>query len=111
MLRALGEDVVALKDVLAHDTSDTDLFKFLAGSEYVLISQDRKQLTRVAEAAALKAAGISALYFGPFWSRLGFWRQATYLIKNWSDFDTALQRFDKGSIVEAKQNGKLITMQ
>lgn len=110
MLRALDVQIDALRDVVDHDTPDTVLFELLSGSDYIFISQDRAQLTRVAEATALRAAGISALYFGPFWSGLGFWKQAQYLIKNWQEFDTVLRRLAKGSIVEAKLNGKLMTM-
>ena len=89
---------------------DPDLFQFLAGSDYVFISEVRRQLTRIAEATALRAAGISAMYFGPFWSKLGFWKQAEYLVKHWARFDGAFRVLDKGSIMEAKLNGKLMAM-
>lgn len=110
MLGALDVRIVALRDAIAHNTPDIELFEFLAGSDYVFVSQDRAQLTRIAEAHALRAAGISALYFGPFWSGLGFWKQAEYLVKHWQKFHAVLSGLAPGSIVEAKQNGKLMTM-
>jgi len=110
MLRALEVDIVALQEKCPANIKDVDLFKFLKGSEYVFISEDRRQLTRIAEATELRAAGISAIYFGPYWSGLGFWKQAEYLIKHWSSFESVHKGLAMGSITEAKQNGKLMTM-
>jgi len=108
MLRALGVDVVALKEHCPANTPDTDLFKILSGSDFVFVSEDRKQLTRIAEASELKSAGISAIYFGPFWSKMGFWKQAEFLVRRWELIDGAQKGLAKGTIVELKQNGKAI---
>jgi hypothetical protein len=110
MLRALDVDIVALSEKFEAATPDIEIFNHLSGSDYVFISQDRRQLTRIAESTALRAAKISAMYFGPFWSRLGFWKQAEYIVKFWPAWDAALQILAPGTIVEAKQRGKLVSM-
>lgn len=110
MLRALDVNVVALRENYPANTPDIDIFNALADSNYVFVSQDRKQLTRIAEAHALRASGISAMYFGPFWSDLGFWEQAVYLLRFWPAWDTTLSTLTPGTIVEARQRGKLMTM-
>lgn len=86
MLTALGVGMVALRDRFPPDTDDVDFLRALGGSDYVLVSLDRRQLTRIAEASALRAAGISAMYFGPFYSDLGFWKQAEYLVRFWENW-------------------------
>jgi hypothetical protein len=110
MLDALDVDIVALRDRFPANEPDIEIFNALAGSNYVFVSQDRRQLTRVIEAEALRASGISAMYFGPFWSDLGFWNQAAYLLRFWPDWDTTLRTLTPGTIVEARQRGRLMTM-
>jgi hypothetical protein len=110
MLRALGVDACALKEQCQQNISDIELFQYLADKDYVFLSEDRKQLTRIAEATELRAAGISAIYFGPFWNKLAFWGQAAFLVKHWSTIDSVQRGLAKGSIVELKQNGKSIPM-
>lgn len=108
MLCALDVDAVALKEKCPPNTSDVELFRILSGSDYIFVSEDRHQLTRIAEATELKAAGVSAIYFGPFWSKLGFWKQAEFLVRKWPLIDATQRGLDKGTIVELKQNGKSI---
>lgn len=106
MLRALQVDVVALREELPQKATDREIFEYLAGSDRILVSGDRRQVTRMCEAGELKAAGISAIYFAPFWSKLGFWGQAAWLVRRWERIDDVQRGLARGTIVEIKQNGK-----
>jgi hypothetical protein len=108
MLRALDVDIVALQEKCLPNISDIDLFQFLGGSDYVFVSEDRKQLTRIAEATELRKAGISAIYFGPFWSKLALWGQAEYIIRRWQTIDSVQRGLAKGTVIELTQKGKAI---
>jgi hypothetical protein len=106
MLRALDVDIVALREELDQKATDRDIFKHLAGSDRVFVSEDQRQLTRICEAGELKAAGISAIYFAPFWGKLGFWAQAAWLVRRWPTIDDVQRGLARGTIMEIKQNGK-----
>jgi hypothetical protein len=81
MLAALEEfEVVALRDKYALDIDDVELFRELSGSGYVFVTCDDRQKTREGEAKALQAAGLTALWFGRFWSKKQFWDQAKWII-------------------------------
>lgn len=105
MLRALNVDVVAMRDELPTNSKDTDIFKYLAGTDRIFVSLDRKQLTRICEAHELKIAGINAIYFGPFWGKKQFWDQAAWLVRRWEKIDLTQQGLAKGTVVELKENG------
>jgi len=106
MLRALGVDAVALREHLPEDIDDTPLFQQLAGIDCVFVANDMKQLTREGEAAELKKAKITAIYFGPFWSKLKFWDQAVWLITKWPTIEGFVEGVERGTIAEIKRNGK-----
>ena len=107
MLRALDVDIVALREELDQQTSDTGIFKHLAASHRVFVSEDRRQLTRMCEVAELRAAGVNAIYFAPFWGRLGFWGQAEWLVKRWRIIDDVQRGLEnRGIVVEISQKGK-----
>lgn len=108
MLRALQVDVVALREELPQQATDAEIFRHLAGSDRVFVSGNRSQLTRICEAGELKAAGISAIYFAPFWGKLGFWGQAAWLVRQWNRIDDVQRGLARGTIVEIKQNGKSV---
>jgi hypothetical protein len=81
MLRALGVDATPLRERFPPDINDVDLFKALSGLEVTIVGPDMRQLTRSHEARELKAAGISAVYFGPFYSKFELWEQAAWLVR------------------------------
>ena len=109
MLCALDVDIVALRDELDPKTPDVDIFKHLKDSGRIFVSEDRRQLTRVCEASELRAAGINAMYFAPFWGKLGFWRQAAWLVNRWEAIDNVQKGIaKKGVVFEVAQNGKLL---
>ena len=75
MLSALNEDVVALRDLCDVDISDVELFAFLKDKGRVFVTIDDRQKTRHRESRALREAGLTALWLGPFWDRKKFWDQ------------------------------------
>ncbi len=111
MLCALGVDAVALRDVYPEDTKDIPLFEYLRGSNVVFVSTDTSQMTREQEARALKEAGITALYFGPFFQRKRFWDQAIWLVRRWKTIEGVAEGVVSGTCAEIKQNGKALPYQ
>ena len=110
MLRALDVEAFALREELAENASDVEVFRYLRGRDLVFVTADRKQLVRVAEAAELKAAGISAMYFSRFWGAYNLWQQAAWLVSRWPRIDSVQQGVVKGTILELKQNGKSVVI-
>lgn len=106
MLDALGVKAVALRDEYPADTTDIRLFEELGGRNVVFISTDTSQMSREHEARALKEAGNTALYFGPFFQRMQFWDQAVWLLKRWKTIDGFVKGVAPGTCAEIKQNGK-----
>ena len=108
MLCALDVDAVALRDEYPEDTKDIPLFKFLRGSNVVFVSTDTSQMTREQEARALKEAGITALYLGPFFQRKPFWDQAVWLVRRWKGIEGFAEGVTPETCAEIKQNGKAL---
>ena len=107
MLRALGEAAEALRDNHPQDIEDVPLIQELLGRpDLVFISTDTSQTTRLEEAKALKQAGNTALYFGPFFQKMKLWDQAVWIVKNWPKIRGFAEGVAKGTCAEIKQNGK-----
>jgi hypothetical protein len=87
MLRAMDVDAVPLRDEFPVNISDVELFARLSGLDMVFVGQDTHQRTRENEAAALSQAGVTAIYFGPFYSKLGRWGQAIWVLSRWQGID------------------------
>jgi hypothetical protein len=87
MLKALSVDAVALREQHPQNIKDIPLFNELRGSDMVYIAADRRQRTRLAEARALKEAGVTCLFMGPFWDNMGLWAQAAWLVAKWPKID------------------------
>ena len=107
MLCALGEDTESLRQAYPEDIKDLALFPELQGRRnIVFISTDTSQWNREAEARAIKDSGITALYFGPFFQKMGFWRQAVWLLNKWQTIRGYAEGVAKGTHAEIKQNGR-----
>lgn len=106
MLAALDCDVEALRESFPTDITDENLLTQLAGRDVVFVTGDRKMLRRPQELKALKAAGISVLFLGPFWSKMGFWSQAEWWIRRWHLIDGFARGAVKGTFAEVSQGGK-----
>ena len=111
MLAALGVDVEAIRDEFHAEVKDPVFLKEFKGRDMVFISHNTKQTTNPIEAKLLKQANITALYLAPFWSKMGFWAQATWLIKHWPTIDGFARGATKGTCAEIKQSGKSMTFQ
>lgn len=108
MLCALGEAVVALREEYREDIADTELFSQLRGQNVVFVSTDRRQLRREVEGRALKQAGITALYFGPFFDRKNLWEQAAWVVTRWPMIKDFAESADAGAVAEISQKGKAL---
>lgn len=106
MLRALLVDIVALREKFPEDIKDPELLKKLKGTDYVFISSEKRMKHKPVEAVLLKDAGITSLFLGPFWSRLGFWKQAEWLVRRWELIDAFARSANKGTIATVQQNGR-----
>jgi hypothetical protein len=108
MLAALEEfdEVVALRDKYPEDIKDVELFRELRNLDYVFITNDARQRTRADEVRAIKEAGLTALWLGPFWRKKEFWDQAKWIIQRWRTIDGYVSGVAKGTCAEVKENGK-----
>jgi hypothetical protein len=107
MLRALGEDAESLRQKYPEDIDDLLLFLELQKRrDVVFISTDTSQWTREHEARALRDSGVTALYFGPFFLKLGLWAQAVWLIGKWQKIKGYAEGAVTGTLAEIKQNGR-----
>jgi hypothetical protein len=106
MLRALGEDVLALREQFPQDTKDPDLLKALSGRDVVFVSAEKVMRTHAVEAPLLREAGVTALFFGPFWSKLQFWPQAQWLVMHWPKIRGFAEGAARGTCAEVKHSGK-----
>lgn len=107
MLAALGEDVAPLRHVFPQDIKDPDLLAALKNGPFdVFVSSERAMRTRPTEAYLLKSAHVTALFFGPFWSKLTFWQQAAWLVQRWPTIAGFASGVTKGTTATVKHNGK-----
>jgi PIN like domain len=106
MLRSLGVDIVALREEHPEGIEDIDLFRSFRGRELVFITADRRQTTRAQEARALRECGVTALFFGPFWSRMDLWPSAVWILSRWPRIAGFGDSVTLGTCAEIKQNGK-----
>jgi PIN like domain len=111
MLRAMDVDAAALRERFEPDIKDPELLTRLRATNYVFVSQDRRQTTRTIEARLLKQANVTAIYLGPFWSKMKIWQQAAWLITRWPVIDTFSRTVVRGTVAEVKQNGRIETFQ
>ncbi len=108
MLRALGEDVVALREEFPEGIKDVPLFEKIKGRKLVFVSTDARQLTREHEARALKQAGNTAIFFGPFFEKMVLWDQAAWLVRRWPTIRGFAEGVAPGTCAEIKQSGKAL---
>jgi hypothetical protein len=106
MLRALDVDATALRSQFSESIKDFDLFQQIGGSGSVFVSCDLAQTTRLLEATALKQSGVTAIYFGPYWTKMDFWQQAIWLVSHWQSIDRFASSVVQGTFAEIKRNGK-----
>lgn len=107
MLKALDIDATALRDVFDPKTVDVVFLSELKNDGYdVLISNNTEQRKIPQEKRALKESGIISLYFNPFWSKMKFWDQATWLVQKWPQIEGFCRGTAKGTCADLQRNGK-----
>lgn len=106
LLAALDVEAVALRMEFSQSVADKTFLATLGQQHDVLITYDHRQRTREAEARAIKEAGVTALWIGPFWSKLQFWQQAKWLITRWEIIDSFANSSVRGTCAVIKQNGR-----
>jgi hypothetical protein len=106
MLCALGEDVTHLSTEFPKEIDDRVFLRRLKGRYDVYLTYDHKQKTRKAEARAIKEAGLTALWFAPFWGGLDFWAQAKWLITRWERIDQFANSAVLGTCAEVRHSGR-----
>jgi hypothetical protein len=108
MLRALDVDIVALRNEMPSNTADVDFLGNLR-TRYeidVFVSGNTKQRTNPIERQLLKASGVTSLYFNPFFEKMGFWRQAAWLVNRWPTIDGFAKGVSLGTCADVQQNGR-----
>lgn len=106
MLHALDCDVMALRDEFPPNITDEQYLAAIAGRDMVLLTGDRGMLRRPQELRALKSANLTVLFLGPFWSKLGFWKQAEWLVRHWPKLAGFAAGAAKGTFAEVSQGGR-----
>jgi len=109
ILRLLGVNGVALRERFSPETPDEDYLSFVAQQGWVLVTCDLRIRTRPPEAAALKRAGIRAVFIGNFFPNLSIWEQALWLVKNWRQIDGIVATRRPGTICSVKRRGRIDT--
>jgi hypothetical protein len=109
MLAALEVEAVALRDAFPASIDDETFLASLKDTHDVYITYDHKQRSREAEARAIKEAGVTALWIGPFWGKMSFWQQAKWLVARLETIDHFATSVVAGTCAEIKQNGKART--
>lgn len=100
-------DAVHLRDVFPANIDDVEFLPALKGNYDVYITYDHRQRTRLAEARAIKEAGVTALWLGPFWGKKIDWEQAKWLISRWPSIHAFASSVVPGTCAEIKENGKV----
>jgi hypothetical protein len=96
----------ALRAEFSESVGDPEFLAAMKSRHDVYVTYDHKQKTRAAEAAAIKQAGVTALWFGRFWGNLSFWDQARWLINRWQKIDDFAGSVVPGTCAEIRQNGR-----
>lgn len=106
-LSVLGIDVRALRDQFPHNTEDTVWLAEIGQRGWVLITHDRGITTKSAEARALRASGITAIFIGRFWGKTRRWEQFQWLVKHWPKIEEFVATNPAGTVGLAQTNGTI----
>jgi hypothetical protein len=106
MLKALGVDATSLRDAFDQSIEDPYFLAQLEARFDVYITYDHHQKNRVAEAAAIRQSGITAIWIGRFWGKKTFWEQAKWLVWRWPQIERFAEAVAAGETAEISENGK-----
>ena len=80
-MKAFGEDVVHLKEVLPEDIDDSDWLAHIGSKGWCLVTRDDRIRYRPAESAALREHGVGAFFMGG--KNLNRCQLIQQLVRNW----------------------------
>lgn len=83
MLRLYGFPVFSLRDEYPNKIRDVDWLSELAGADWIVVTCDQHIQTRKAEARALQASGVSAVFINPFFANLLLIKKGEGLLRHW----------------------------
>jgi len=106
-LKALGEDVRALRDEFPPETSDTQWVESIGKKGWSFITADKRISTRPHQVAALQASKVTGFFLGRFWAKTKFWDQAVWLIRHWPKFKDMASMVTRGTCFTVQQNGRM----
>lgn len=104
-LKALGQDVDAMRDVYGEDAKDPDWIPAAAKAGYVVITVDRRMQRVQSECKALKDSKLTVLFIRPFFSKLKMWPKAVWMISKWDRIAGYAVSAKKGTTAEVQLNG------
>ncbi len=107
MLALADVDAIALRNRFREDIEDEDFLPQLKDSGMVLMTSDRHIKTRNAEALALHEAGITALFFKPFFIKMELRGQAAWLLNNWWRIEEFVAKSRVGTVAEVPARGQI----
>lgn len=98
-------DARTVRKEFGEDAKDVDFIPIIGQRRWILVSGDKHMRTKPAEAVALKAHNVTALFLGRFWSKLSFKAQAAWLLRYWDRIDQGATNLAPGSSAMIQQNG------
>lgn len=107
MLALADVDAIALRDRFDEGIEDEDFLPQLKDSGMILMTSDKHIKTRNAEALALREAGITALFFKPFFIKMDLRDQAAWLLNNWPRIEAFVAKSHIGTIAEVPARGQI----
>jgi len=104
-LSALGINTVAHVDKFGPDTPDDEWIADLRSTDWVIVTGDTRIRTKRAEALALQASGLTALFLFPAFSNWTLWSQAAWLVQHWPSVDAFVQQSQQGTLARIERSG------
>lgn len=104
-LSALGVDTVAHVERFGPDTLDEVWIPDLQSTDWVIITGDTRIRKKRAEALALQASGLTALFLFPTFSNWTLWSQAAWLVQHWPSIDAFVQQSQRGTMARIERSG------
>jgi predicted nuclease of predicted toxin-antitoxin system len=105
-LLALGAtNVKTVRKEFGDDAKDPDWVPEAAKRGWVILTTDRRLLTRPAEKRMIVSHKASVLVIKPFFGKRKLWDKAGWLIGNWPKIEGFASAMAKGTVAIVQQNG------
>jgi hypothetical protein len=107
ILTLLGVQAKTLRDEFGAGIRDVDFLNRLHSTGWVPVTADRHILGRRPEREALRASGVTALFFEPFWLKPDIRAQVAWFTKRWPEIDQFVAGCAPGTLIRVSQRGRL----